>query len=79
MILQLNYDHNLNYIMVPLCILGLCIYYKYLYRNESSKLYSTVAYIISFSLGFIAMIAALQIGTFQNSWITAFIIYPIGV
>ena len=79
LILQLSYDHNLNYVLVPLCIVCLCIYYKYLYRNEPTRLYATVAYIISVSIGLIAIIAALQIGTFQNSWITAFIIYPIGI
>ena len=55
------------------------LYYKFLYRKETNNLFTKIGYFVSFSIGAVAIIAVLQTGTFQNSWITAFICYPIGV
>ena len=79
MILQMSYDNNLNYILIPICIVLVSLCYRYYYRKESNKIFSKVAYICSFIVGFMAILGILQVYTFQNSWISAFFLYPLGI
>ena len=79
MILQMNYDNNLNYIMIPICVVVISLAYKYYYRKEKKNIFTKIAYVSSFIVGFMALLGVLQSATFQNSWITAFILYPIGI
>ncbi len=79
MILQTNYDNNLNFILIPICVVIISLVYKYHYRKETTNIYAIVAFVSTFVVGLMAMLGLLQAGTFNNSWISAFILYPIGI
>ena len=79
MILQMNYDNNLNFLLIPICIVVIALAYKYYYRKEKMNIYVKVAYVSTFVVGLMAILGILQAGTFNNSWISAFILYPIGI
>ncbi|TFG07698.1 MAG: hypothetical protein EU539_04275 [Promethearchaeota archaeon] len=79
MIFQMDYDNNLNFILIPICIVVVSLVFNYYYRKESTKLYAKIAFISTFIVGFMAILGILQANTFQNSWISAIFLYPIGV
>jgi hypothetical protein len=79
MISQMNYDNNLNYVLIPICIVVVSLVYRFYYRKEKNKIYTYVAFICTFIVGFMAILGILQAYTFQNSWISAFVLYPIGI
>lgn len=79
MILQMNYDNNLNYILIPICVVLVSLCYRYYYREERNKILTKVAYVCTFIVGFMAALGILQAYTFQNSWISAFFLYPAGI
>ena len=79
MILQMNYENNLNFILIPICIVVISLAYKYYYRKEKLNIYVKVAYVSSFVVGLMAILGILQGNTFNNSWISAFVLYPIGI
>ena len=79
MILQMNYDNNLNYILIPVCIVIVALAYKYYYRKETTNIYAIIAFVSTFVVGLMAILGMLQASTFKNSWISAFILYPIGI
>jgi len=75
----MNYDNNLNFILIPICVVVVSLAYKYYYRKEKTNIYVKVAYVSTFVVGFMAAVGCLQANTFNNSWISAFILYPIGI
>lgn len=75
----MNYDNTLNYILVPICVVVISLVYNYHYRNEKSKIYAKVAFVSTFVVGLMAILGLLQAGTFNNSWISAFVLYPLGI
>jgi len=75
----MSYDNNLNYILIPICIMVISLAYKYYYRKEKSNIYAKVAFVSSFVVGLMAILDLLLAGTFNNLWISAFILYPIGI
>ncbi len=79
MILQANYDNNLNFILLFLCwVLLAMVYYFKLGKDRKSILFR-VSFIMISTIVFIAVIACLQSATFNNSWITNVIVYPAGI
>lgn len=79
MILQNNYDTNINFILIPIFIIIISLLYKLYYRKEKNHIFTRIAYICTFIVGFMAILGILQSSTFQNSWISAIFLYPLGV
>jgi hypothetical protein len=79
MILQANYDNNLNFFLLFLCwaILSIVYYFK-LGKNFKNILFK-VSFIMISTIVFIAVIACLQSATFNNLWVTNVIVYPVGI
>ena len=74
------YDNNLNILMLlPLCFVLLTGFSYFILNRKIKTLEFRVAVILSFLPVFIAEIAAIQVGTFQNSIISAIPIYTVGV
>ena len=79
MFFQLSYDNNLNYVLLPLCFILISLFNYYRYRKYENKLYIKITTLITGIIVFIAGIAILQAATFNNSWISAFILYSMGI
>ena len=79
MLLQANYDNNLNFVLLFVCwVLLSAIYYFKLGKDKGNILFK-VSFIMISTIVFIAVIACLQSATFNNSWITNPIVYPAGI
>lgn len=74
-----GYHNNLNFLLLSLCMVFLCLFFYYRLGRDIRKLHYKVAVLISAILVFISFISFLQGVTFNNSWLSAFILYPIGV
>ncbi|MFX0024288.1 MAG: methyl-accepting chemotaxis protein [Candidatus Hermodarchaeota archaeon] len=79
MLLQANYDNNLNFVLLFLWwALLVTIYYFKLGKNRRNILFKISIIMVS-TIVFIAVIACLQSATFDNLWITNMIVYPAGI
>jgi len=76
---SVGYNNNLNFLLLSLCMVFLCLFFYYRLGRDIRKVHYKVAVLISAILVFIAFISFLQGVTFNNSWLSAFILYPIGV
>ncbi len=79
MLLQMNYDNNLNFVLLPVVFLLVTLFNYYRYKKYENKLYIKIATLITGIIVFIAAIAIMQAATFNNSWISAGILYSIGI
>ena len=79
MLFQLNYDNNLNFVLLPLVFILITLFNYYRYKKYNNKLYIKIAMLITAIIVFIAAIAMLQAATFNNSWISGGILYSIGI
>ena len=74
------YDNNINIlILLPLCFVLLTGFSYFILNRRIKTLEFRVAIILSFLPVFIAEIAAIQVGTFQNSIFSAIPIYTVGI
>ncbi len=79
MLLQANYDNNYNFLFLIGCWFILTALFYVRTGKDRRNLQFKISVIIISTVVFIAVIACLQAGTFDNSWITMAIFYPIGV
>jgi len=74
------YDNYINVlILLPVCLIFFIIYSYFLLNKKIKTIEFRVALIIEFLIVFIAEISIIQVGTFQNSIISAIPIYSIGI
>jgi methyl-accepting chemotaxis protein len=79
MLLQANYDNNHNFLFLFVCwVLLVALFYVRTGRDRRTLQFKISVIMIS-TIVLIAVLACLQAGTFDNSWITMAIFYPIGV
>ncbi len=76
---SIGYNNNLNFLLLSLCMVFLCLFFYYRLGRDIRKVQFKVAVLMSGILVFISFITFLQGVTFDNSWLSAFILYPIGV
>ena len=79
MILQANYDNNLNFLLLFLCWAILSVAYYFILAKNKRITHFKISFIMLTTIVFIAVIACLQSATFDNLWITNIIIYPAGI
>ena len=76
---QIGYDNHINLLFLFLCWLGLSALYFIKLKGDKKGVQFRVAVITISTVVFIAVIAILQAGSFNNSWITMGIFYPAGI
>ena len=76
---QANYDNNLNFVFLFICWASLSIVYYIIWGRNRRNIQFKISFIMISTIVFIAVIACLQSATFNNLWITNFIIYPAGI
>ena len=75
----MNYDNNLNYIMIVFCVVLICSAFKYIYRKESLKILVRISIIMTSVVGGMAALGVLQATTFQNLWLSVPLTYGVGI
>ncbi len=79
MIFQANYANNFNFLFLFLCWIVLAALFYFRTGKNRRKIQFKIAVIMDSTIVFIAVIACLQAGTFNNLWITMAIFYTAGI
>jgi len=79
MLFEANYDNNHNYIFLIICWVALSALYYFRTGKNRKSIQFKISVIMISTIVFIAIIACLQAGTFENLWLTMFIFYPAGI
>jgi methyl-accepting chemotaxis protein len=79
MLFEANYDNNHNYIFLLICWFALSALYYFRTGKDRRSIQFKISVIMVSTIVFIAIIACLQAGTFDNLWLTMFIFYPAGI
>lgn len=79
MLFQASYDNNHNYVFLLLCWVALSALYYFRTGRDRKSIQFKISVIMVSTIVFIAVIACLQAGTFDNLWLTMVIVYPAGI
>src|SRR4030042_1230113 len=76
---ELRYANELNYLILPIFLVFLILYYYRKIRKTSNMFHFRVVKYSLFEVLIVIMLAILGIGTFNSLIMAALIIYPVGL